>query len=620
MKPMIRFLSRAAKNTPPLAASNSWLPARTSRGTRIGWLTAATLLGCANWWFARAQQVTQTLTLQPGWNAVYLEVQPDNNTTTAVFARLPAASVWSRAERISSVDFIQNASEETFNEAGWLRWFHPSRPEAILNNLFAVFPNRAYLIRSTNATPVVWSLTGRPALRQAAWVPDAYNLRGLPVSPATPPTFLNFFRHSPSHFNAASGQLEKIYRLNASGQWAQVAANDATRSGEAYWIFTRGASDYLAPLHVQVDLGDGLDFGPGLTVLNLWLANRTAGPLSALVRDLAAPDSILSHYVFDPQLGGQWPALPNPLAKSLTAGETARCRLGARRQDLTEQQYQSVIEVTDGAGVRLLVPVLVDKPAVAAAGNNRGGAVAVVLQENPLAGLWVGAATLNAVSEAHSGVPTNPTPTKSVLNLRLLIHVDAGGQARLLKEVLQMWRNGTFTNDASGNRVVSQPGRYVLLTDDSLISQFQGVGVRDGESVGRRLATIGYDFPSNPTNNFLALSGTFAIGQSLTGTLTLPYDHPTNPFKHKYHPDHDNLNARFDGPAVEAYTTSREIRLNFAASPPDGPAVPDFGHNEMGGLYREIMTGIHKRPLHVSGTFRLTRVSQIAELNPSPTL
>jgi hypothetical protein len=138
--------------------------------------------------------------------------------------------------------------------------------------------------------------------------------------------------------------------------------------------------------------------------------------------------------------------------------------------------------------------------------------------------------------------------------------------------------------------------------------------------VGRRLSTIGYDFPASATTNFLPLAGTFAIGQNLSGTLTLPQEHPTNPFKHKYHPDHDNLTARFDGPAVEAYQTTRAIRLEFTASPPDGPAVPDFGHNEMGGLYRETITGIHKQPIHVSGTFRLTRVSQIAELNPSPTL
>ena len=47
--------------------------------------------------------------------------------------------------------------------------------------------------------------------------------------------------------------------------------------------------------------------------------------------------------------------------------------------------------------------------------------------------------------------------------------------------------------------------------------------------------------------------------------------------------------------------------------------MPDYGHNELGGNYSEIITGLHKNPIRVSGNFRLTRVSQIAELNPSPT-
>src|SRR5437762_5568389 len=38
---------------------------------------------------AFAQWVTQTITLNPGWNAVYLEVQPANSDCDAVFAGMP---------------------------------------------------------------------------------------------------------------------------------------------------------------------------------------------------------------------------------------------------------------------------------------------------------------------------------------------------------------------------------------------------------------------------------------------------------------------------------------------------------------------------------------------------
>jgi len=566
-----------------------------------------------------AQAHTQTITLQPGWNAVWLEVRPEDDRSSAVFSQLPVASVWTRLERLSSVDFIQSASEAAFNEAGWQRWFPPSREESFLNNLFAVQANHAYLIKSTNPVPVIWNLTGRPSLRQPDWVPDAFNLRGLPVDPTASPTFLGFFSPSAAHYDSAAGQLQPVYRLNSgSAQWEQVAPGDSLQSGAAYWIFTRGASDYLAPLNADVDLGDGLDFGDELTQLNLHLKNWRSSPINALITEQAGgASSILSHYNFDPVSGGQWPALPAPLPQALGGGSRSTLRLAARRQDMSAGSYDSILEVRDGAGTRLLIPVHVEDPAAAVA---PGAPNQVVAPSDPLAGLWVGSATLKAVSEAHSADPTTPTPVNSALSLRLLVHVDATGQARLLKEVLQMWKDGTYTNDTGGNLVADQPGQYVLLTDDTLIPFFGGATVRDGESVGRRLSSVGYDFPSTATNNYLELAGSFSVGNSLSGTLTLPYDYPTNPFYHRYHPDHDNLNARFDGPLVEAYTTTRQIALQFLTSPPDGPAVPDFGYNEMGGTYSETITGIHKYPIHVSGTFRLTRVSLIANLNPSPNL
>ena len=571
-------------------------------------LTSA-ILACAGLqltWLARAQNVTQNFTLQPGWNAVFLEVQPADNSANAVFSGLPVASVWTRAERVTSAEFIQNASEAAFNEAGWLRWFHTSRPEAFLNNLHAVLANQPYLIRSTNATPVGWSVTGRPSLRRNAWVTDAYNLRGLPVDPITPPTFLNFFRHSPAHFNTANGQLEKIYRLNSSGQWAQVSSNEFTRSGEAYWIYTRGASDYLAPLQVSLELGDGLDYGTELTELPIRLKNVTSGPMSASIQNLGGGPAALAYYEFSSTLGAQWHSLPSPLVAAPGPGGEVRVRLGIRRQNISGAEFGSVLEVKNGAGVRFLIPVTAEKANVTPGMNQ-------------YAGLWVGLATINAVSEVTSA-SDNPTPTKSEMNLRLIVHVNASGQARLLKEVIQMWRNGTTADDGQGNQIVTRPGEYVLLTDDTLISQFSGATIRDSESVGRRLSTVGYDFPSGNTNNFVNLIGTFGIGSSLFGVLTMSYDSPTSPFKHKYHPDHDNLNARFDGPVVESYTTTRQIILTFESSaPPGGPAVPDFGYNLMGGTYREIISGLHKKAIQLRGTFRLTRLSEIAVLNPSPT-
>ena len=71
-------------------------------------------------------------------------------------------------------------------------------------------------------------------------------------------------------------------------------------------------------------------------------------------------------------------------------------------------------------------------------------------------------------------------PTASEFQFRVLIHIDASGQARLLKEAILM----------------SDPvtGQGVLLTDSAHAGQFVGVGLQDGELVGRRVSSVAYDF------------------------------------------------------------------------------------------------------------------------------
>ena len=564
---------------------------------------------------ASAQELSQSVTLLPGWNSVWVEVQPADNETATVFAGIPVESAWTWLEPETPAEFIQSVSEAAFSAAGWQRWFPPGRNEAVLNNLFRVQANRAYLIKLGGSSAVNWTLTGRPSLRRPTWTPDAFSLRGLPVDPATPVSFRNFLRPSAAHYDEEADRPEAVYRLNRLlGEWQAVGPTTPVTRGEAYWIFSRGASDFLAPLDATVEFGDGLDFGAEVDALELQLENGRGQPGNAILRHLVpGEDGVLSHYDFDPAAGGQWLPLPDPLGLPIAAGDEIPLRLAPRRQDMPTALQQGILEVRDGAGTLLRIPTSVESAAPASAPAGAAGAEA-----DPLAGLWVGVVALDGVSEAHSTNPSATTPTDTEFRMRVLLHVDAGGGIRLLKEVVQMWRPGTFSTGPDGVQVVEDPGRYVLVTDPALLPQFDGAAVRDGESVGRRLSSVAFDFAAPAGERHLALGGSFAIGQTVSGTLSIPSKHPTNPFLHRYHPDHDNQNVRFDGPAEEAYEVERQIAFDFLDAPPDGPAVPDFGYNAMGGNYRETITGIHKNPIHLAGTFRLTRISKIAELNPAP--
>ena len=228
------------------------------------------------------------------------------------------------------------------------------------------------------------------------------------------------------------------------------------------------------------------------------------------------------------------------------------------------------------------------------------------------AGLWVGTATINAVSEAHSTDPTTPTPTRSEFNLRLLIHVDSSGQSRLLKEAIQLMEDATYTNDASGVPVEATPPRVVLVTDDRLIGQFNAIAVRDGQLVGRRFSSAAFDFDGSQTNS-LALTGFFGGSNTLSGAIVLTPNSPTNPFRHKYHPDHDNLDATFQSPAMEAYSILRSFELAFSETGP--PNEPDYGYNTIGGTYHEVIGGLNKNDLVAQGDFTLTRVATTGVLN-----
>jgi hypothetical protein len=130
--------------------------------------------------------------------------------------------------------------------------------------------------------------------------------------------------------------------------------------------------------------------------------------------------------------------------------------------------------------------------------------------------------------------------------------------------------------------------------------------------------------------NELPMQGAFALGSGdprftatlapaealgapgLTGQILLPANHPTNPFRHRRHPDHTT--------GVEI---TRNIRLDFDP-PPAAGGIPSVtrGVSTVSGLYREEVFGLHKPlgpdkdiGLRTEGRFQLNRVSTIGTLN-----
>jgi hypothetical protein len=562
----------------------------------------------------QAQITDQTFQLHAGWNSIWVELDPTNREIGAVFTNLPVVSVWTYLPQAGAVEFIRDQNETAVNQPGWLAWFAPSQPEAFLTSLFAVQPQHAYLVKlATNAPTTTLTITGRPSVKAPRWVADSFNLLGFPVDPAALPSFDSFFNSAP----AQTGQ--PIYRLSASGQWLLVSGSDLMQRGEAYWVYSLGASTFQGPLGLELS-DTVLDFGSVLNELTPRLRNSSSNSaLTVLVTDLGSGVNTPLAYQITANNQINWANLPAPYQISLAPADVLDLRLAMRRSLFAGTNYSSILEIKDNVGTRYLLAVSADKLLAGRSSQTdtqpTGGGTNQIL-----AGLWVGTASITNVSEPHSAYPLNPTPTRSPFQLHLLVHVTTNAQARLLKEVIQMWQPSTFTNDTSGNQVLDKPGRYVLLANDSLVPQFQGGDLRNGAAVGRRLSTVDFDFDGG-TNNYLAMAGNFGVGQAASCTITLDPNFPTNPFKHKYHPDHDNLDANFQPlPAgqEEAFRITRQIQLQFSATDPAGTnslSGIEYDNSILGGTYSETVSGLHKTNLVANGTFRLTRVSNSPVLN-----
>lgn len=558
-----------------------------------------------------ARSLEQVIELEPGWNAVFVRLDPEVNDIEAVFANLPVKSVWRYIPDDRGAEFVTDPAEGLKSLDGWFGWFPEPRPEAFLSNLFTISGNTAYLVEMEGPGTHEITITGDPVFRPPQWRTDAFALTGLPVSPTQPPTFFDFFENSAAH----SGQ--PFYRLRSNGTWELIdsPATTVIDPDAAYWIRTRGNSRYQGPMALVLEQDDALDYGRALDEIQIVLRNQGNLDGSFQIQRLpAAADLPLRLLLEDPETGEEgWPALPDTLVRQVDAGSEVFVTFGIRRDEMTADRMEQSFAITDEHGTRILLhagantiqPIV---QAVRAAGDTSSRA-----PDSPaLAGLWRGVVQIDAVSEAQLA-GTQPTPTGKAFEQRFLIHVDAGGQARLLKEAILMWEEGTLApSSANPNfQEVDRPGRYVLITNKQLIPLYTGATVRNGEPVGIRASTVAYDF----ADEFLEMEGQFGPGGSVNVTIVMEPEFPTNPFRHKYHPDHDNKDAQFIPGVEEAFQVVRDMQFDFAVDDPLGLDPPGWGSTIVGGTFEEALTGLHKNRIFVSGSFRMRRISNVPVLN-----
>lgn len=581
-------------------------------GLALSWLVTATAFG------QQAGSVEQTIQLEPGWNAIYLRIEPNNRDIRSVFSNLPIASIWRWIPDEAGAEFIEDPSEGLENIDGWFAWFPEPRPEAFLSNLFRIDANTAYLVEVEGNESHEIVIEGRPRVRSQRWEPDAFTLTGLPVSETTPPTFQEYFETSAAH----TGQ--PVFRLDPDGTWQEVdKASTPIKDGEAYWIHTRGNSRFRGRMGLVLDQGDSLEYSAALTEVTFVLRNRSGRDGTFLIRRLNGTSLPMAYLYEDPETGQtDWPFLPEQLVVPAPEGENIQLTFAVLREQFDRSRMEQVFEITDENGQRILLHAGGNsiQPIAEAAAEDTGGSQLMRSSNSrdasdeivSYAGLWVGAIEIDAVSESQQG-GVEPTPVRNPFRQRVIVHVDSAGQARLLKDVIQMWEDGTTAPSSIDPDLqeVEEPGRYVLLTDKSLIALYTGAVNRGGRQVGLRYSTVAYDFPSTEQE----FTGDFGPGEQISTTLVIDPEMPTNPFQHRYHPDHDNLDPQFLNFEQEAYQVTRDMRLIFTTEDPLGREPPGWGDSILGGTFEGAISGLHRNTIFTSGVFRLRRVSAVPVLN-----
>jgi hypothetical protein len=192
-----------------------------------------------------------------------------------------------------------------------------------------------------------------------------------------------------------------------------------------------------------------------------------------------------------------------------------------------------------------------------------------------------------------------PTPAEFVFPV--IVHLGSNGEYKMLTEVTMMWQ--------PNSGVPNTPGRYVLVTPEcppAVFNELLAGSIQDGQPFALRTATAAFSFDGD-----LLLTGGFET--LLAGETIVEQGHPLNPFRHRYHPDHDGLNSLGIPVDGEVYEITRSFML--VTDPPPEQPPPGWGDSLWTGAYVENLEGLHKDTITVGGRFELRRVSTIPTLN-----
>ena len=579
---------------------------------------------CAGAPRATAQWQTQSITLKPGWTAVYLYVDASYTNLDYLVgsdSSNPITEVWLWEPNFSTVQYITSAQNPITGSSQWANWERASTGLGAGSTLASLAPNSAFLIHSIATTNYTWNIKGKPTLPSYYWSTTSINFLGFPTPGTNAPLLDAFLGPVPSFSSAATFYQYTGGALSAINPSLIFAPHTVrVNRGQAFWVNSPSyANTYFGPFQVIFN-GTSPNYGNSISSTSFRLLNTTPAAVTVNLNLFASenPPSGQQAIVGVPPLVMQGSLNTSNLTYNVTnlstthglrwtlkpagqAGSDITVQLGVDRTRLAgdpSQLYAGILKFTDSAGLSE-----VDIP--------------VSAQPASYAGLWVGAAAVSQVSaylktyqldtsgnpvQGSNGayvvtsVNTNLGATAAAYPLRLILHND-GTNVNLMRRVF-------YGNDANSNAIVT--------TVESALDPNQ-------LSTARRVTAV--HLPWTSSNATWTFTGRLVPGAALTNLVTTSYaDQASNPFLHTYHPDHDNLDATFQNQlpiGAESYQIDRQIILSITPPGNDYASLTQFGKTFSGSYAENVtLTGLAgaTRTLKSAGAFTINRLSPIPAL------
>ena len=545
-------------------------------------LTLASLLLAAT---ARAQWQSTTYSLKTGWNSIYLHGDATHATPGQLFAASPEVlEVWRWNPNPNQVGFTSTPLLPSNGTPEWSKWVRGG-PSA---SLIGLTGQSAYLVKCSSAVSV--AIAQRPMPPSNTWVRSGANFLGFPSSKETGnfPTFSNYFATFPAAIAANAKIFKYVGGELVAGNPMQVfsPAIERVDRDQAYWFSSEVVGNFYAPVQISLSNNAGFAFGRRGTVITARVMNRTAAVMTLRIAPVASnspPDGQelitagvpLTRRTLDDQ--AEWVETPIAAAYNevIAPKSSVELSFGIDRSAMSgaaDALYASLLRFSDLANTfDILLPATARK--------------------DTLAGLWIGEAVVTAVESKP--LQNAVKPAGSAFPLRYLVHVADDGTARVLSQVFM-------------GPMAAAPHDFGLCRSEAGLKA-------DAKAAARRI--VATHLPLDQA--LVTTTGSFTIGSDLSCTIATPFDDPTNPFVHQYHPDHDNKSGQTALVAgQESYNITREVSFTFTATPPGGGSATGWGSSVIGGTYGEIVSGLHKQNISLTGTFVLRRASELGTLNP----